>query len=561
MKTIIVTIAVALSPLAALANAANAMGASIAAAINAAQEDKNKATKDADEAKDAANRYCQLRPEDAACGGQVSPAPANTDNSLNPHGVYTLNCPPGQKSTGGPPTSATCVPDDSAVSPGPATAGNGGEEEPAPGGDRVVLPKSAPTPSPRPTDDERVTADQRSKADRCRQEATQAANSCQQALSAISRLRSQVAALGNTSGESTASACRRMQEQAASIGSQMQTHQSQCVTNVNRCEATCADAVSSLGQLQTSSAYVTATGGRSTCAGNRASVSSMNVNIQQAHDAATRGQQCYRQATKGDDDKDRNADNGNTNNNNNPNTANNNNNPQNNGGGWQMPDFSSLMNADTTTTTTTYTQDAPQDCGNPAFAAQNPVCICRVNPQHSACGGGIASHSDLGTARKDLTPTSTTAGAASPDELRLGGEDPAARQASKTGRYQGHGGGGTGLPGAGGAPGAGAARGWSYGTPRADKPGAGGGSWGSGGRSGTGQAWSPSEGYAGRGGGARGAGAARGGSQVDLRRFLPDATGSQAREPANVGAIGLKHTNIFRTVRDRYGRKADSLDP
>lgn len=520
-----------------------------------AQLTQKTAEQQAREAELAREAYCMLNSSADQC------------KSSEIRTAAPLQCPAGKISSGGPPQSATCIDD-----PNAATPGSNSEETPA--RDRtttanktVTTPENVPVPSARPTQDELVTSAQQNQANSCQQKASAATSACQTARNQISQLQTQVASL-NTGSESTASACKNMQERAASVGSQMQNYRGQCDSAVSQCESVCGAAVSALGSLQTSAAYVKATGGRSSCASNRSSIAAMNVNIQQAHEAATRAQQCYQAATGGNNDSPSSASNNSNNNSNN--TANNNQQQNNNGGGWQMPDFSGLMNANQNPgTTTTQVQDAPQNCSNPTYASQNPVCICRNNPSDPMCGGTIATGSDLGTARKDYNPTSNNPGNSSPDTLTLGEETPTNKgaQIGKLSRYQGQGGGGgTSGMGSGGGnslPSPVAAKGWKYGTGRADSPGSG-GSWGAGGgRKNSGQAWSPEEGYT------RGQGGSRAGSaaapvarkQVDLRRFLPSANGAPTREPSSVTGIGLKHTDIFRTVRDRYGRKAESLNP
>lgn len=544
-------------------------------AIDQAAEDKSKSTQFGITAQQAQQEYqCALNPSAAGCDA----TPRNAENANIPECGEGKFAAPAQN--GG----YSCVPmptlQTQQIGTGDANVASGGEEKPR-GEPRTSVEdkdksKGETGPARARTDDDQVTTAQQNQANQCRSTAATANTRCQQSLRSINGLKSEVASLSETgsNGESAASACKFMQERAASIGSQMQTFRGQCESAVSACETACAAAVDGLAQLRTSAAYVTATNGRSTCATGRSNVSTMNVNIQQAHDASTRGQQCYRQATGGEsggaNDTAGNANTPATNSNNaNTNTANNNTQAQNNtGSGWQMPDFSGLMNSNTATpTTTTQIADAPQDCNNPQFAASSPVCICRINSADPRCGGAITAAEGLGTAVKDINPNFKTAGDSSPQALRLGAEDKPVNghQPSKMGRYQGQGRGGGGMPSAGGntSPGSpSAARGWSYGSPRADSSVGSGGAMG-GGRSAGGQAWSPEEGHTGRGG--RGTTARPANvqprAQVDLRRFLPSANGNSERGPANVGAIGLKHTDIFRTVRDRYGRKAESLNP
>lgn len=459
--------------------------------------------------------------EQAYCAANPNSTDCRDTNWVSNGG---LNCPAGQISSGGPPTSAMCIPDTSKIPiPEPRPAGAG-----APSGTTTV---SRGTTAIAPANqDAQVSSAADQQATRCKEAAESAVSTCDSAMNSIRSLAGQVSQRSGAISQGGASGCAQMGQTANNAGNQMQSQRNSCQSAVSSCNSTCDSALSSLSHAPSSAASVRASQARARCQSASASMSTMDMNINQVRTAANQANQCYQQATGSSIP----------------------------GMGNTASDTPSLMAANTPVL----------DCSNPQVAQSNPVCICRDNPGHSMCGSSTASSDYLGGARA-IKPDTISGVTRDSNVGLLGAEDEAALPPgyvpSRTGRFAQQTGGagqiGSGASGALPAPAnfRGGARDSRY-NPDVLK--------GAHGANGGGRR-ANGGGYAEMDGTSPGRGTARGATKgktaanaVDLRRFLPQDGRTAGRGPASAnGSIGLRHTNIWTTVNGRYNRVSDSLDP
>lgn len=464
--------------------------------------------------------YCQKNPTAADCLG-------GSQNS-----TWTLTCPPGEISSGGPQTSATCILDPN------ARAGSLEAEGPK----KATQP---PVPSPRPdpkksttgsdTQDHLVSSDAERWASQCRDEAASAMSACRSSLDGVQSLRDRVSqASASMQGQSTAGACGQMANTAGGASSQMQGYRSRCQSAVSACSSSCSTATGQLRNTPSSGAYVRATKGQAQCESGSSMIASMDVNISQARSVEGRARRCYSDITG-----------------------------------------TSLPSANEDPTQAFQVPNPAQDCSNPSFARTNQVCICQVNP--SACGPNTSSVTTdaMGgpaykeTSREDLRAQAAAAALPILDDAMGGAGYNANHQASRHGQTPQQPGS---LASLGGATSGGAAA-----DNRRNNRNLKGGRYNT-------------EVYAGRLGGVASAnnpansggypndaknkrnGAFAGKSKgsiakttgVDLRRFLPkiDPRHHINRGPAQgFESLGMRHTNIFVTIKNRYVRVFDPSIP
>lgn len=465
---------------------------------------------------DRQNAYCAANPSSTDCRGDTTAASGG------------LQCPPGQVSTGGPATSAMCVDNVPIPTPRPDME-NGPIGKASPGTEREPVTASSGSARVRPANqDAQVSSAADQKATRCKELAESAASTCESAMSAVRALAGEVSRNSGAMSQGGASGCGQMGTTANNAANQMQGHRNSCQSAVSQCNSTCDSALADLAHAPSSGASVRASQARARCQSAAASMSSMDLNINQTRTAANQANQCYQQVT-----------------------------------GSPIPGMSGTA-ADTPVLAATPTPVL--DCSNPAVASSNPVCVCRVNPAHSLCGSVTASadYVGAGAVKPELL---TGTGGAHGAPVALGGPaesmDIPGYVPSRVGRMAQRPGGVGNVGGAGGAALPAPANFRGGGRPsRWDtnvlKGGSGGAGSARGGAAGGGY---PEAGTApGTGKNARAAAgsASKPGHQVDLRKFLP--TGGRA--PSSVGSsIGLRHTNIWTTVNGRYHRVSESLDP
>lgn len=458
-----------------------------------------------------------LRRQDAYCAANPSSTDCREPTSR------PLQCPPGQVSTGGPVTSAMCVPDVPIPTPRPEN-----DLKATPGSETAATPRGTTgtgrTPVTPANQDAQVSPTADRKATQCKDLAASASSTCDSAMNRIRSLSSQVSSGTPQAG---ASGCSQMGTTANNVANQMQSERDSCQGAVSSCNSICDSALDDLSSAPSSGASVRASQGRSRCQSASSFISNMDLNINQARSAAAQANQCYQQIT-----------------------------------GSPIPGLNTAEDFAVAPTPT-----PALDCSNPEIAVSNPVCLCRSNPSHPACGSSTASSQYLGAGA--VKPGTTDgSGPMSPSPLVLGDSSsstlPEGYVPSRTGRMAQRPGGVGQVGGAGGnAPTAGGtyrgARVSRYDT-QVLKGGSGSGSRAPGARGG-GYVDAKAEG-AWPSGSRTGRGTAAGPSTVDLRKFLPPDGRSGSRGPAGLGnGIGPRHTNIWSTVNGRYGRLQDSLDP
>lgn len=390
------------------------------------------------------------------------------------------------------------------------------------------------------TQDRQVSSSEDQQASSCRDLAARAASTCESAISSIGNLKNQVGSLGsNMDGQSPASACGQMGTTANNVAGQMQGFRDSCQSAVSSCSSTCSAAVNDLSDTQTSGAYVRATSGQASCQSAASSIANMDVNINQVRSAANQANQCYQQAT-----------------------------------GSSIPSMMEESSSDYMPNENK--QNALLDCNDPKTASTSPVCFCRFNSSHPSCGLNTANSNYSGnTTRPEESSASINLGGTG---ISLGSrnEDPDETAANPYQRSQiglatpdaqnGSAGVGNGSAATDAGSAAGNARARA-GRPasRLDSKVNSGNYTFSGGTSTKG----PGAGYpevdASQGPVRRAAGRnakQANGTTVDLRQFLPGEKELLRRDPASQKAIlGLRHTNMFSTIRSRYNRVADSLNP
>jgi hypothetical protein len=482
-------------------------------------------------AAESESRYCAMNPLATDCRGHQSLS--------HP----TLTCPAGEVSTGGPTTSAICISKDVAPTPGTET-----EDSAASDPKRAKTPQtadrdgrtgrsSAGNDAADETDDRRVSSSQDQKASDCKDLAAAANATCSNAMSQVGQLKNQMAqTASNMQNQSQASGCGTMATTSNNIANQMQGYRSSCQSAVEQCASVCDSAMSDLNSARNSGAYVRASQASSRCSQSSSSMSAMDLNINQARNTATQANQCYQQAT-----------------------------------GSSAPGMGSAASSFSDSSPNLPQSTGLVDCSNPQIANSSVVCICRTNPQASVCGASSASTADSmqGAVKGDSDPPSNVQGSADinsafqEDSMTVPG-----RQRSKHGQTPQKAGGSGMTAGAGGQSGLTGSNPTKARNIRQsgfDKD-VFSGAYSVGGAVGSrkgGNGYPEFQGDA-TAPGTRAAqtAAARPKRMVDLRKFLPSDGRMMNREIAGEKhSIGLRHTNLFTTVRSRYNRVSDSLNP
>ncbi len=146
------------------------------------------------------------------------------------------------------------------------------------------------------TEDTSVNTGTARAAMQCQSQASQAAQTCQQALANVQGLtavvyRAQLAAASTNN----AGSCADMGNAASSSGAQMLQQQQACAAAVSACDASCGQARSAVSGVPDSKAYIQANTGTSLCSSAGSSASTMGLNIDQVKTAAVNASQCYEQ--------------------------------------------------------------------------------------------------------------------------------------------------------------------------------------------------------------------------------------------------------------------------
>lgn len=396
----------------------------------------------------------------------------------------------------------------------------------------TVARPQAPKPAANkpPTQDSQVSAAEEQLSQQCKSLAAQAKSACDSAMASVDESRKEFEQMTNSikrqASANPASACGQMGKTATNTSNEMQGARNSCHQAVSSCDRTCGDAVNKLNSLPQSAAYVRSTQGDTLCQTAGLRLANIDMNLKQVQTAAYQSNKCYSDAT----------------------------------GSSFNPNSATGMSADQIQKRPT----ASADCSNPQVAATSPICICRMNPSSSACGMGggaampVARKTGTESSFTDLTSTAAGFVDSSTDgEVGFHEKTPTGQWAQKNG------GGSAGVgSGAGNASGSANAKKRSGGLPSRYETTVNSGVYGgqiqSIGKASGGISVNDPRYKAWQAANARAKAAGKPG--IDLRRFLPSA-----RVPASVGAgrngIGSPHSNIFSTIRNRYARQANSLDP